>query len=162
MLVEVIEEARDARIPVPSAIYPHVSVNSRPKKRFGCCKREGRRYVIELSSFVLTCEPHLIKGVLAHEVLHTCRDCDNHGNKWKMYAAVMNERYGYNIKRTTSFGEMGLDEPEPKENRIRYVMKCQQCGKEYPRERFTCVMKKINAYRCNCGGKLVVYEVEHR
>ena len=69
----------------------------------------------------------------------------------------MNDAYGYNIKRASSFEEMGL-EPSDSDmnNNIKYIIKCRKCGKEYPRQRYTCVMQKINAYRCNCGGKLYV------
>lgn len=73
---------------------------------------------------------------------------------------MMNEAYGYNIKRVNSFEEMGLAREAQDEDagKIKYIIKCQCCGREYPRQRFTCVMKKINAYRCQCGGKLTVIE----
>lgn len=160
MLREVIREAQEAGIPVPRNIDPEIYINGRPKKRFGCCKRIEGRFRLEVSRFILACEPARVRNVIAHEVLHTCRGCDNHGKIWKSYAKVMNDRYGYRIKTTSSFAEMGLPEPAPQERRIRYVMRCTGCGREYPRERFTCVMQKINAYRCRCGGKLVVYKVD--
>ena len=159
ILKEVIIEAQGADIPVPRNIDPEIRINKRPRKRFGACKRENGVFHIEISSFILDCDIAKIRNVIAHEVLHTCRGCDNHGKIWKSYAAIMNAKYGYHIKRTSSFSEMGLPEPEPAEHRIKYVMKCTRCGREYPRERFTCVMKKINAYRCNCGGRLEVYKV---
>ena len=37
-----------------------------------------------------------------------------------------------------------------------YTIKCQSCGKEWHYEQFTCYMQKINAFHCNCGGKLIV------
>lgn len=159
ILKEVIREAQEINIPVPRNIDPVLRVNKRPKKRFGCCKLENGIFHLEISSFILVCETSRIRNVIAHEVLHTCRGCNNHGKIWKQYAAMMNRAYGYTIKSTSSFAEMGLPEPEPASDRIRYVMKCTKCGREYPRQRFTCVMKKINAYRCNCGGRLEVYKV---
>ena len=74
----------------------------------------------------------------------------------------MNKAYGYQIKRVSSFDEMGLGgaREEKDADRIRYIIKCTKCGKEYPRQRFTCVMKKINAYRCQCGGKLELWEMK--
>ncbi|MBQ3185752.1 MAG: hypothetical protein IJB54_07225, partial [Firmicutes bacterium] len=71
-------------------------------------------------------------------------------------AAMMNKAYGYDIKRVSSFEEVGLEEtdrPEKTAN-IKYIIKCEKCGREYLRQRFTCVMQKIDAYRCQCGGKL--------
>ena len=39
------------------------------------------------------------------------------------------------------------------------VAQCKKCGRQYPRQRFTCVMQKIDAYRCQCGGKLEVFRI---
>lgn len=158
LLKEVIREAQAIKIPVPKNINEKVYINPRPKKRFGCCNTMGGRFNIEISEFLLKAEPHKIKEVLAHELLHTCKGCRNHGPRWKEYAASMNKAYRYNIKRVSSFEELGLDPlPTPdKEANIKYIIKCQNCGKEYPRQRFTCVMQKMNAYRCQCGGKLTL------
>lgn len=157
-LRQVIIEAQELKIPVPANINKQVYINPRPKKRFGCCNAEGGKYNIEISEFVLNADSHKIKGVIAHEVLHTCNGCCNHGDKWKEYAGRMNSAYGYNIKRTSSFEEMSLDKMigDQQEQHVKYILKCLRCGKEYPRQRYTCVMKKINAYRCQCGGKLTL------
>lgn len=160
-LIRVIREAQELNIPVPDNISNNVTVNPRPKKRYGCCRKINGRFQIEISEFLLKCDPDKVRGVIAHEVLHTCRDCYNHGNKWKEYAERMNERYGYNIKRISTNEEMGISPQESDDNnasKIKYIIKCQRCGREYPRQRFTCVMKKINAYRCSCGGKLLLLE----
>lgn len=162
ILKEVIEEARALNIPVPNNIYKEVKVNGRPKKRFGCCKKEKGVFYIEISGFMpekLGINSFKVREVIAHEVLHTCPECYSHGIKWKKYSEQMNEAYGYNLKRVSSFEEMGITGMEEKEKNIRYVIKCHKCGREYPRQRFTCVMKKINAYRCSCGGKLSVVKV---
>lgn len=157
VLKRVIQEARELDIPVPDNIIEEILVNKRPKKRYGCCHRKDGKYLIEISEFVLQCSEENIRGVLAHEVLHTCEGCRDHGAKWKEYAARMNQQYGYRIKRVLPLEEMGLSEENQRaqEEKARYIIKCTRCGKEYPRQRFTCVMKKINAYRCQCGGKLI-------
>lgn len=158
ILKEVIKEAQDIKIPVPDNISTQVYVNPRPKRRFGCCSTKGGKFCIEISEFLLEADVQKIKGVIAHEVLHTCRGCRDHGMRWKEYAGKMNKAYGYDIKRVSSFEEMGLEtiaRPD-KESSIKYIIKCQKCGKEYPRQRFTCVMQKIDAYRCQCGGKLTL------
>ncbi|MDO4392995.1 MAG: SprT-like domain-containing protein [Bacillota bacterium] len=158
MLTDVINEALEEGIPVPSNIYPQVKINKRTKKRLGCCIREEGGFRIEISEFILECNSKHIKSVMAHEVLHSCEGCNNHGSLWKEYAAIMNTKYGYNIKRLVDLEELGIENRYAKTN-IKYIMKCQSCGKEYPRQRYTCVMKKINAYRCTCGGKLTVIEL---
>lgn len=158
LLEEVIKEAQELNIPVPINISKKVYINPRPKRRYGCCKTIDRKHHIEISKFVLEADEHIVKSVLAHEVLHTCEGCNNHGDRWKEYALRMNERYGYKIKRASTFAEMGISSPieEARDSNIKYIIKCENCGKEYPRQRYTCVMKKINAYRCQCGGKLIL------
>lgn len=157
-LIKVIKEAQELKIPVPDNIYRNIIVNSRPRKRFGCCRKQNNMYIIEISKFVLECPLKKISEVIAHEVLHTCEGCYNHGKLWKKYAKLMNEAYGYEISRLTSSEKMGLGKTEGK-NQIRYIIKCKKCGKEYPRQRFTCVMQKINAYRCSCGGELILIKL---
>lgn len=161
LLKQVIQEARELKIPVPDHIIGKVYVNKRPKKRFGCCRKQGSCYLIEISEFVLSCNERIVRAILAHEVLHTCKGCSNHGPIWKEYAEKMNQQYGYQIKRVSTFEEMGIQKEsnDKSEDKIKYIIKCTQCGKEYPRQRFTCVMKKINAYRCQCGGKLVLLDI---
>ena len=94
LLQEVIQEARALKIPVSSTIEKNVIVNGRPKKRFGCCRKSRNGFEIEVSRFLLDeagCSEKIVKGVLAHEVLHTCRDCYEHGMLWKSYAGQMNK-----------------------------------------------------------------------
>lgn len=205
-LKEVIKQAQDINIPVPADICEQVDINPRPKKRYGCCRLRNGKYYIEVSEFILTCDPDKIREVLAHEVLHTCRGCYDHGNMWKRYAAMMNSAYGYNIKRTSSNAEMGITDTEDgtaehrdpsgqrndresghgdagtAENarnsggagkpgnagksgsavtaagRIRYLIKCEKCGREYPRQRCSAVVKNPKKYRCRCGGRLTVFK----
>lgn len=157
LLKVVINEARKLNIPVPFTIYNEIRVNQRPKKRFGCCRKIDNQFIIEVSEFVLKCPEDKICSVIAHEVLHTCEGCYEHGAIWKSYAELMNSAYGYNIKRTCTFEEMGLSEDKSVEKvKYKYIIKCSKCGREYPRQKYTCVIKKINAYRCGCGGKLYV------
>lgn len=158
ILTEVIKEAQELKIPVPANINKQVYINPRPKRRFGCCSTKGGKFNIEISEFLLKADEKKVRGVIAHEVLHTCRGCRDHGQKWKEYASRMNKAYGYDIKRVSSFEELGLESisrPD-RDSSIKYIIKCENCGKEYPRQRFTCVMQKIEAYRCQCGGKLTL------
>lgn len=182
-LIQVIKEAQELNIPVPNNISEKVIINARPKKGMDVAGENGE-FQIEISEFVLRCDPHKIRGVLAHEILHTCRDCYNHGAIWKKYASIMNAGYGYNIKRTSSYNEMGIGENcqgtdnnfgsnhqqssvfNSKANskisdlpKIRYIIKCQSCGREYPRQRLSRAIKNIDSYRCGCGGKLSVFKI---
>ena len=157
---QVKHEARELKIPVPENIIEEIFINGRPRKRFGCCHFKDGKFLVEISEFILDCPENKIREVLAHELLHTCEGCRNHGIHWKVYAQRMNNAYGYDIKRATSFEDMGIHREEaPSQSNVKYIIKCSKCGKEYPRQRFTCVMKKIKAYRCQCGGELTVREL---
>jgi len=158
ILKEVINEAQGLKIPVPDTISEEIIINPRPRKRYGCCRKKGTIFSIEISEFVLVCEEDKVKQIIAHEVLHTCRGCYDHGEKWKKYADAMNKAYGYNIKRVSSLDELGLSGSEEGANgrKVRYIIKCRKCGREYPRQRASRVTQNIKKYRCVCGGKLEV------
>ena len=103
ILRDVIKEAQELKIPVPVNINDQVYINPRPKRRFGCCSTKGGKHIIEISEFLLKGRPEKVREVIAHEVLHTCKGCRDHGEKWKAYAKKMNKAYGYNIKRVSLF-----------------------------------------------------------
>lgn len=111
LLAKVIAQARQAGIPVSPAIDPKVRVNRRARTRFGCCIQKNGRFYIELASQLLSAREQAVCQVLAHEILHTCRGCANHGLRWKDYAQRMNELYGYGVERTDSFEKLGLEDP---------------------------------------------------
>ena len=153
MLAEVIAQARALKIPVSENILPDVSVNSRAKSRFGCCKRlpEGG-FLIELSLHTVSAKEKEIKQVLAHEILHSCYGCLNHGKRWKSYAEKMNSTFGYAIKRTDSRERMGIEEQQ--EPAPRYELICKSCGAKITRSRKSRLITETWRYRCRCGGKL--------
>lgn len=151
LLRTVIKQARSIGIPVSGVISPHVVINKRAKTRFGCCKKTVFGYTIELSHLLIEGPRQSCMQVLAHEILHTCYGCRNHGTRWKSYAKRMNDAYGYNISRTDSHYNLGIkdDTPAP-----RYIIVCLVCGKEYPRLRASNLTKYPGRYRCVCGGRL--------
>jgi len=155
ILEVVINEAQEVNIPVSFYINREVKINTRAKKRMGCCLKKGNEYIIEISSFVIDCEEKLIKEILAHEIIHTCDGCFNHGSLWKTYVKRMNYIYGYNIKTRSSSEDLGK---KYKENiNYKYVIKCEKCGKEIYRLKKSKLVTQTKYYRCKCGGKLVLY-----
>lgn len=150
LLAQVIGQARALRIPVSAEISPNVVLNSRATGRFGCCVRKNGRFTIELSSRMLGAERRAVMQTLAHEVLHTCYGCSNHGPRWKGYAARMNAAYGYEIARTDSCEKLGV----PDIARVRYVLVCTKCGARITRSRRSRLVDHPERYRCRCGGKL--------
>lgn len=150
LLAQVLEQARALAIPVSPAIVPHVEVNRRAVSRFGCCIRRGRQYTIQLSACLLQAEERACRQTLAHEVLHTCPGCQNHGALWKEYAARMNRAWGYAIARTGSCPDLGVPEQKP----VRHLVECSSCGAQFRRARASSLVKHPERYRCKCGGAL--------
>lgn len=150
LLETVIDEARAAGIPVPETIDPKVRINRRATTRFGCCMAQGGRFVIELSSRLLDASEAACRETLAHEVLHTCRGCRDHGVRWKAYAARMKDRYGYEIARTSSCEALGI----PDTRKLRYWLVCERCGARIGRSRRSKLIQHPQRYRCRCGGRL--------
>ena len=154
---ELIKECKDLKIPVSRNIDPEIRINRRARSRFAACKKEksliGDIYQLEIGESLLDAEESVIRTILAHELLHTCRGCYNHGPRWKEYAFKMNQTYGYRIKTTATYEELGLKAPD-QQKKIRYVITCQKCGKNFYRQKCSKLVKNINWYRCQCGGKL--------
>ena len=89
LLVRVLDQARALKIPVSAQIRPHVTVNRRAVTRFGCCIRRGEAFEIELSQRLLEAAEGACLQTLAHEALHTCPGCRDHGQRWKAYACLL-------------------------------------------------------------------------
>lgn len=150
LLVQVRDQALALDIPVSGQLDPHVRINRRAVSRFGCCIQQGTRYVIELSDRLLNAPETACRQTLAHELLHTCPGCRNHGPRWKGYAGQMNDAYGYAIARAGSCEEMGVPDVAP----VRHLLVCQQCGREFRRARASALVRCPERYRCRCGGRL--------
>ena len=150
---EVLREAYAAGLPVSQNISPNIKVNNRAKRRFGQCILKNGEYTIELSSRLLYAPEKSCKQTIAHELIHTCKGCYNHGVGFKRYALLMNTACGYNIKTTNSCEEMGIDEVLDN-NTVKYILVCQACGKKTTRLRYSSVVANPSRYRCRCGGEL--------
>lgn len=150
LLREVLLQAGALKIPVSGKIDPHVSVNRRAVNRFGCCKYQKGMFHIEVSLRVAEGPEESCRAVLAHELLHTCYGCRNHGERWKGYAQRMGRAYGYDIRRTSTNEELGVEETRP----CRYVLRCENCGAEFRRFRASSLVREPGRYRCKCGGRL--------
>ena len=153
LLARVIAQARAVGIPVSDRICPQVRLNRRARTRFGCCIRRGGTYTVELSARLADeGSEDAVLQVLAHEALHTCYGCSNHGRRWKSYAAKMNAAYGYTISRTDKFEDLGLEDDRP----VRYWVVCTLCGRRIPRMKRSPLVDHPERYRCQCGGTLRV------
>ena len=152
LLAQVIGEAAALGIPVSNSIHPQVILNGRAVSRFGCCRKVGLTYYIEVSARLLEGGEGALRETLAHEVLHTCRGCRDHGPRWKGYAAGMNAAYGYRVSRTGSWEGLGLQDPRP----VRYLLTCESCGLEIKRAKASALVRHPERYHCRCGGRILL------
>lgn len=88
-------------IPVSGSIHPAVTVNTRAKRRLGCCiYRDGMFYIEVAQRLLADDRQELLEETLVHELLHTCYGCQNHGKRWKSYAEKVYAALGYHVTRT--------------------------------------------------------------
>lgn len=159
LLAAVTAQARAVKIPVSNNICPQVRLNRRARTRFGCCVRKDGAYTIELSAqLAREGTRDAIMQVLAHEVLHTCYGCSNHGVRWKGYAWRMNTAYGYHISRTDNYDSLGIEDNRP----VRYYIVCRECGRRIPRMKRSPLVDHPERYRCTCGGTLQVERLQEK
>jgi predicted SprT family Zn-dependent metalloprotease len=129
-------------------------VNYRATSRLGSCKSSPAGFIIEVSHRLFEdCVPFKsLKEVIIHEVVHTCRDCQNHGVRWKSYIAYINAQYGYNIQRTAILEEMQIPEIK-RESVVKHCFVCLGCGQAVERKRDSAFTRNYANYRCGyCGG----------
>lgn len=132
-------------------------VNIRAQKRWGQCKQVSGGYEININKILLD-ERNSADGLMntiIHELLHTCPGCYNHGPQWKRYADMVNNAYGYSIKRTSSADEKGVATGVQERKRVaKHKLVCTKCGQEILRSRTSKFVMNFELYRCGiCGGK---------
>ncbi len=131
-------------------------INTRAKTRWGMCRQNpDKTYSIEIASRLLSDErisEKSCKETIIHEILHTCDGCMRHTGKWKYYAEVVNQVYGYNIKRVTEGHEKGVENYSGSEMAIKYIFTCGNCGATIYRKRDSKFTKNYRYYGCaRCG-----------
>lgn len=150
LLKEAIEQVESAGITV-GKINPNLGINTRAKTFFGTCKKVVKTYdyEIEINHQLLKVNKKKLMNTLIHEVLHTCKGCMNHGKTWVNYANKMNDKFGYDISRATSYEKVGIERPKAK-----YTVECIGCGNQTYRQQRSKLITQVDKYRCRCGSKL--------
>lgn len=85
-----------------------------------------------------------VKDILAHEILHTCKDCFDHGKQWKEKAEILKEKKGYHVERTSKNMDLGNYKP-----RYKYSVRCRNCGNVYYRRIQSDIIKNPQKYQCD-------------
>ncbi|MBQ1597176.1 MAG: SprT-like domain-containing protein [Lachnospiraceae bacterium] len=155
LIEESLEEVR--RLGIRPGNIVAWSVNKRAKTRWGLCRQNpDNTFEIQIAQRLLTDERisrQSCKETIIHEILHTCKDCMKHTGKWKHYAQVVNQVYGYNIKRVTTGSEKGVEDYDSSSSLpVKYIFTCGCCGATIYRKRESRFTKYYRQYRCTrCG-----------
>lgn len=98
---ECVEECKNMNIPIREEMINEVNTNlcSIYGEGRGIKKRENNSCEIQLSPILLMEEYTMgrLKGIIIHNLLHTCIGCQKHTTKWYNYAKIMEAKYGYEI-----------------------------------------------------------------
>lgn len=128
-------------------------------RAFGTCKRIGVQpsgkilYEIQINKeYIAVGESKEVHNTIMHECIHCIDGCMNHGEKWKLAAKKVNDKFDFTtIKRT------GYDAAYQAviETKYKYEAICNNCGSVYrwirqSRIYTCCAMGKA---KCHCGSK---------
>lgn len=156
---ECIEELNSININVKENRVIDIKINTRSKKRYGCCKKLSKnRFQIEVSEWVMDLNEDIIKNTIIHELIHCMPRCSNHGEVFKNYAKIVNEKLGYNISRVGNKKndyEKSNKEYTEKQVNYKYKVICDGCNQTFFRQRI--IRSFTRKYRCGkCGGRFKI------
>jgi predicted SprT family Zn-dependent metalloprotease len=151
---EAVEKVLAANIPLEPEKITKVSLNTRAKKRWGqCSKLPNGNYEISINSELVNQSEEGTLNTCIHELIHTINGCFNHGEQWKIYANIINSKYGIDVKRASTADEKGIEEVILKID-YKYILQCEKCNHEFKRTRRSQFVDHPESYRCSCGGKI--------
>lgn len=141
------------------------AVNTRAKRRWGLCRKNGDgTFSININADLLLESTNIdgLKNTIIHELLHTCPNCFCHTGEWKRLADKVNRYYGYGISRCSTAADKGIDEKviqareierQRKRNNPKYIFKCKGCGQIVTRQRKSDFTEYYRLYHCaRCHG----------
>lgn len=132
-----------------------VTVNTRAKRRWGQCRAIPGGFSININADLLD-ERNSVEGLentIIHELLHSCKGCMNHSEKWKALARKVKSAYGYEIKRCGSSNDKGVE--YQREITYKYIIQCENCKRLIKRQRKSVLVEYPCLYKCGtCGGNL--------
>lgn len=117
VFLECIGEMRKAGIPVENGrVYERKAGDI--EGYLGLYNDDGRHHfsiVVKEELLQDTCPLKNLKEVIIHGLIYTCPRCLGHGEKWREYAQMMDEAYGYSLLAGKEGGPISHSEkPLPK------------------------------------------------
>ena len=147
-------------IPISKDICPEIRF-AKATSWYGMCEprryHNGRMYKFRIcfSEYHLASDEKSVRNTIIHELLHTCPDCLNHGPKWQKYAAVVNAKMSYDIKRCGGDKESAaesLAKGREEKYGMGHLLECKKCGAQWKRTRHSNFTLHPERYTCRCGG----------
>lgn len=137
---------------IPIGCVPSIKENARFTSSWGRCRRlTAHTFEIEIKSRLLEDDvPHeVLMNTMLHELLHTCKNCMNHGEVFKRYASRLNA-IGYDIQTMVTEAELKAVPSEPK--RYKYKVTCEGCGEVWNYKSRGAVVRSLqrDAHSCTC------------
>ena len=131
------------------------TINNRAIRRWGLCKHNpDGSHIIEISNRLLEdgVSEEAALNTICHEIIHTIKNCNNHGPNFKRVSAIINAKFGLNVKTRTSAEEKGLESIETVRP-IKHKFICEHCGMVINRTKESKFTKHYRDYTCGkCGG----------
>lgn len=138
-------------------------MDSRNRRALGKCimSNGGERYRIVLNPAMLKFGDdgvNVIKDTIAHELCHTLDGCFNHGKVFHVKADWIRSLLGYNID--TKADEDASEYFRKYLPQSKWMVKCDDCGKETPINRLSDPINNPRRYNCvHCGGNISSYKL---
>ena len=87
-----------------------------------------------------------IRNTILHEMCHALPKAINHGSQWQQYAYVVGKKSGQNISRLAETDDVLIN---MRESRVKYIIECQECGKEYTYLKKPKVANRLSECKCS-------------
>lgn len=152
--------AIEAGVPISNKIDPVIKFAKATSWLGMChyCNTGVYDQYIRISEYHIKDDEQEVFATLLHELIHTVKDCSNHGPNFKHWAQVLTEATGIEI------GVVGHSKSCSKMRRIKtarsnkgHLVKCEGCGCQWRRTRHSNLTLHPELYHCNgCGGKLTL------
>lgn len=156
-LLELVQQCQMELSPlrIPWGRVRNWSVNSRAKARWGLCTKVGRgEFDVQMAVPLLddSLDDQLAKDTIVPELLHTVPGCFKHTGKWKQYVDLINKLMPHcSIKARSSYEDTGAADLRTAPI-YKYILKCEQCGREVRRQKKCSVVGHPENYCRRCGG----------
>lgn len=139
---------------IPYGKITEIKINNRLSKCWGrCLTKNHREFWIEINGKFAKDEfstNESIIAVICHEIIHTCENCWNHGEKFMAYGKLLTAAYGIKVSATDSAENLTIDKIAW-EKSMKYAVKC-NCRTVY-KDRMCDIIKYPKLYTCGkCKG----------